>query len=148
MNSLEQIIDMWKKDSTIDEMDLGNASRESAKLHSKYLELYTVNKLKLKKLDLDFKVLLKEKFMHYNGKLTQAEMDDKGWSYDPLNGLTVLKGDMDKWYDSDPLIQAHQAKQHYQQEMVDTLKEIMENIKWRHQSIRNAIDWHKFTSGV
>jgi hypothetical protein len=148
MNSLEQIIEMWKKDSTIDEMDLGNASRESAKLHSKYLELYTVNKLKLKKLDLDFKVLLKEKFMHYNGKLTQEEMDDKGWSYDPLNGLTVLKGDMDKRYDSDPLIQAHQAKQHYKQEMVDTLKEIMENIKWRHQSIRNAIDWHKFTSGM
>jgi len=148
MNNLEQIIEMWKKDSVIDEMNLGDASRESAKLHSKYLELYTVNKLKLKKLDLEFKVLLKEKFMHYNGKLTQEELDDKGWEYDPLNGLTILKGDMDKWYDSDPLIQSHQAKQHYQQELVDTLKEIMENIKWRHQSIRNAIDWHKFTSGM
>ena len=148
MNNLESIIEMWKKDSVIDEMNLGDASRESAKLHSKYLELYSINKLKLKKLDLDFKVLLRDKFMHYNGKLSQEELSSKGWSPDPLNGLTALKGDMDKWYDSDPLIQEHQAKMQYTQELVDTLKEIMDNIKWRHQSIKNAIDWHKFTSGV
>lgn len=139
---------MWKKDSVIDEMNLGDASRESAKLHSKYLELYSVNKLKLKKQELDFKVLLRDKWSHYNGKLSKEEIDEKGWDYDPMNGLTVLKGDMDKWYDADPLIQQAQLKIQYTQEICDTLKEIMDNIKWRHQSIRNAIDWHKFTSGV
>lgn len=139
---------MWKKDSVIDEMNLGDASRESAKLHSKYLELYSVNKLRLRKLEMQYKVILKEKFMHYNGKLSQEELKERDWSPDPLNGLTVLKGDMDKWYDSDPIVQSHQAKMHYSQEMVDTLKEIMENIKWRHQSIKNAIEWHKFTSGM
>lgn len=148
MNNLENIIEMWKKDSVIDEMNLGDASRESAKLHSKYLELYSVNKLKLKKQELDFKVLLRDKWSHYNGKLSKEEIDEKGWDYDPMNGLTVLKGDMDKWYDADPLIQQAQLKIQYTQEICDTLKEIMDNIKWRHQSIRNAIDWHKFTSGV
>jgi len=148
MNNLENIIEMWKKDSVIDEMNLGDASRESAKLHSKYLELYSVNKLKLKKQELDFKVLLRDKWSHYNGKLSKEEIDEKGWEYDPMNGLTVLKGDMDKWYDADPLIQNAQLKIQYTQEICDTLKEIMDNIKWRHQSIRNAIDWHKFTSGV
>ena len=43
MNNLENIIEMWKKDAVIDEMNLGEASRESAKLHSKYLELYSIN---------------------------------------------------------------------------------------------------------
>lgn len=148
MNNLENIIEMWKKDSVIDEMNLGDASRESAKLHSKYLELYSVNKLKLRKLELDFKVLLRDKWSHYNGKLSKEEMDEKGWDYDPLNGLTVLKGDMDKWYDADPLIQEAQLKIEYTKEVVDSLKEIMDNIKWRHQSIKNAIEWHKFTSGV
>lgn len=148
MNNLEAIIEMWKKDSVIDEMELGEASRKSAKLHSKYLELYSVNKLKLRKLELEFKVLLRDKFNHYGGKLSQAELDTKGWEYDPLNGLTVLKGDMDKYYDADPIIQEHQAKMHYTQEMVDVLKEIMDNVKWRHQSIKNAIEWHKFTSGM
>jgi len=148
MNNLENIIEMWKKDSVIDEMNLGDASRESAKLHSKYLELYSVNKLKLKKQELDFKVLLRDKWSHYNGKLSKEEIDELGWSYDPLDGLTILKGDMDKFYDADPLIQEHQAKMQYTQELIDTLKEILENIKWRHQNIKNIIEWNKFTSGI
>jgi len=27
-------------------------------------------------------------------------------------------------------------------------KEILDNIKWRHQTIKNMIEWRKFTSGV
>ena len=148
MNNLGQILEMWKKDSVIDEMNLDESSRQTAKLHGKYLELLSVNRLKLKKANLDFKVLLRDKFMHYNGKLSQEELDNKGWDYDPLNGLTVLKGDMDKWYDADPVIQEQQAKIQYLEELTDTLKEILENIKWRHQTVRNMIEWRKFTSGI
>lgn len=148
MNNLQEILEMWKKDSVIDEMNLDESSRNSAKLHSKYLELLSVNRIKLKKAELDFKVLLKDKWLHYNGKLSKEEMDEKGWDYDPLNGLTVLKGDMDYYYDSDPLIQQAQTKIEYLKELVDTLKEILENIKWRHQNIKNMIEWRKFTSGI
>ena len=49
MNNLQQILEMWKKILTIDEMNLDESSRESAKLHSKYLEIYSVHKMKLKK---------------------------------------------------------------------------------------------------
>ena len=146
--NIESLLEMWKKDAQIDEMALDEASRESAKLHSKYLDLYSKSKLKLKKLELDFKPLLRDKFLHYGGKLSQDELDAKGWEYDPLNGLTVLKGDMDKWYDADPIIQEHQIKIAMQKEIVDALKEIMENIKWRHQNIKNMIEWRKFTSGI
>ena len=97
MNDLQQILEMWKKDSVIDEMALDESSRDSAKLHGKYLEILSVNKMKLKKAELEFKVLLRDKWKHYNGKLSQEEMDSKSWDYDPLDGLTVLKGDMDKF---------------------------------------------------
>ena len=146
--NIEFLLETWKKDAPIDEMALDEASRDSAKLHSKYLELYSVAKLRLKKLELDFKPLLRDKFLHYGGKLSQAELGTKGWEYDPLNGLTVLKGDMDKWYDADPLIQEHQLKIAMQEEIVNVLKEIMDNIKWRHQNIKNMIEWRKFTSGI
>ena len=148
MNNLEAILEMWKKDSEIDEMNLDESSRATAKLHSKYLELYTINKLKLKKLDLELKVILRDKFNHYGGKLTQEEMDDKGWEYDPLHGHTVLKGDLDKYYDADPVIQEHQAKLAYIEEVTSVLKELLENIKWIHQNIKNMIEWRKFTSGI
>ena len=146
--NIESILEMWKKDSVIDEMQLDEASRDSATLHSKYLELHSISRLKLKKLELEFKPLLRDKFLHYGGKLSQVELDQKGWEYDPLNGLTVLKGDLDKWYDADPLIQEQQAKIAHQQELVDVLKEILDNIKWRHQNIKNMIEWRKFTSGI
>ena len=139
---------MWKNDSVIDEVQLDESSRDSAKLHSKYLDLYSVAKLRQKDLDLKFKVILRDKFMHYNGKLSQEEMDSKSWGYDPLDGLTVLKGDMDKFYDADPIIQEHQSKMIYLQEVCDTLKEILDNVKWRHQTIKNMIEWRKFTSGI
>tara|TARA_Y100000004_G_C8944340_1_gene425599 strand:+ start:258 stop:701 length:444 start_codon:yes stop_codon:yes gene_type:complete len=146
--NLENVLEMWKKDNVIDEMALDESSRETAKLHSKYLELYSTSKLRLKQLELEFKVLLKDKFNHYNGKLSQEELDEKGWDYDPLNGLTVLKSDMDKYYDSDPIIQEHQKKIAYQEELCNTLKEILDSIKWRHQTIKNMIEWRKFTSGI
>lgn len=146
--NLESILEMWKKDSIIDEIQLDEASRDSAKLHSKYLDLYSVSRIKQKDLELKFKIILRDKFKHYNGKLTQIEMDQKGWEYDPLNGLTVLKGDMDKWYDADEVIQEHQMKMAYNGEIVNTLKEILDNIKWRHQNIKNMIEWRKFTSGI
>ena len=146
--NIESLLEMWKKDAPIDEMALDEASRDSAKLHSKYLELYSVARLRLKKLELDFKPLLRDKFLHYGGKLSQEDLDTKGWEYDPLNGLTVLKGDMDKWYDADPVIQEHQLKIAMQEEIVNILKEIMDNVKWRHQNIKNMIEWRKFTSGI
>jgi len=148
MIDLKSILEMWQKDSIIDEMQLDESSRDSAKLHGKYLELMSVNKLTLKRKESEFKVLLKNKWLHYNGKLSKEELDKLGWEYDPLNGLTVLKGDMDKFYDSDPVIQEAQAKIEYLEEVDKILKEILENIKWRHQNIKNMIEWRKFTSGI
>ena len=73
MNNLQQILEMWKTDSIIDEINLDETSRDSAKLHSKYLELLSVNRLQLKRAELEFKVLLRDKWMHYNGKMPKEQ---------------------------------------------------------------------------
>ena len=146
--TLDDIYEMWKRDSQIDEMHLDTASMDGAKLHSKYIELHSNAKLQLRKRELDFKVLLKQKWLWYNGKLSKAQIDELGWSYDPLDGLKILKGEMDYYYDSDIHIQEAQARIELLKVQIDTLKEILENIKWRHQTIKNMIEWRKFTSGV
>ena len=148
MIRLEDVLAMWKKDSEIDEMNLDAASIQSAKLHSKYLELLSITKLQLRRREMEFKVLLKNKWLHYHGKLSKAEIDQLGWSYDPLNGLKVLKGDMNYFFDSDKDIQDLQAKIEYLKALIETLDEIMQNIKWRHQNIKNIIEWRRFTSGA
>ena len=146
--TLDEIHEMWKRDSQLDEMNLDNASRDAAKLHSKYLELHSHAKLHVKKLELDFKVLLRDKWLWYNGKMPKEIIDELGWKYDALDGLKILKGEMDYYYDADPHIQEAQAKIELYKTQVETFKEILENIKWRHQTIKNMIEWRKFTSGV
>tara|TARA_B100001287_G_scaffold34121_1_gene24237 strand:+ start:894 stop:1340 length:447 start_codon:yes stop_codon:yes gene_type:complete len=148
MIKLDELFDMWKKDCQIDENNLDAATIQNAKLHSKYLEIHSMTKLQLKRKELEFKVLLKDKWLWYNGKMSQEEIAAKGWDYDPLNGLKILKGEMDYYYDSDKEIQEAQANIEYLKEMSDTTKEIIDTIKWRHQSIKNMIEWRKFTSGA
>jgi hypothetical protein len=145
--TLDQILEMWKKDSVIDDIRLDEASKDGAALHSKYLELLSINKLQLKRRDAEFKILLKNKWLWYNGKLTKDQIDQLGWEYDALNGLKILKGEMDYYYDSDPHIQEANARIDYLKTMIDTLEEIISNIRWRHSTIKNMIDWRKFESG-
>jgi len=144
---LKQIHAMWNEDCVIHEMKLDEASRDAPLLHSKYLELLSHTKLKLKRAEAQQKVLLKDKWLYYNGKMSEEDLKTKGWNPDPFNGLKVLKGEMDYYYDSDPEIQKSEERIEYYKTSIDVLKEILSNITWRHQTVKNMIEWKKFQSG-
>ena len=146
MIQLNDILEQWKTDSLI-EMPLDESSQKTPKLHSKYLELLSLAKFQLKKSEMEQKVLLKEKWLYYNGKLSEEEISEKGWSPDPFNGLKILKGEMDYYYDADPEIQKSEEKIEYYKNTVSVLTEIVDTIKWRHQTIGNMIKWKVFESG-
>ena len=144
---LDTILTMWEEDCKIDGMKLDDVSRETPNLHAKYLRLLTEAKLQLKRAELKQKSLLKEKWLYYNGKMSQEELEEKGWDPDPFNGLKVMKGEMDHYYDSDPEIQKSEELIEYWKTVRDTLIDIVDNIKWRHQTIGNMIRWRQFESG-
>lgn len=146
MKELNKILEMWATDCKI-ARDLDEASRETPKLHSKYLQLHASTKLHVKKLEQAQKILLRDKWTYYNGKMTKDRMDELGWPYDPLDGLRILKTDMDRFYDADPDIQKSVEQITYWKTILDTLTEILESIKWRHQTIGNSIKWRVFESG-
>ena len=76
-------------------------------------------------------------------------MDAKGWPYDPFNGLTKpLKSDMDIYYDTDSDVVKLKMVVEYQQNIVETLKEILDTLRWRHTVIKNILDFKRFTAGV
>jgi c-di-GMP-related signal transduction protein len=147
MLNLEDVLKMWAKDSEIDDLRLDEASKKTASLHAKYLEMLSVSKLQLKRRDMEFKVLLRDKWLWYNGKMPKEDIEQRGWKYDALNGLKILKGEMDYYYNSDPHIQESQAKIDYLKTLIETLEEIINNIRWRHSTIKNMIDWRRFESG-
>lgn len=144
---LNSILEMWKEDCQISEFKLDEESRKTPSLHAKYLEIYSLTKLKLRKAELDQKTLLKEKWEYYNGKMDQETIQEKGWKFDPFDGLKILKGDMERYYDADIDIQESEEKVTYYKTIISTLDEIINNLKWRHSTIKNIIDWRRFETG-
>jgi|TARA_B110000967_G_scaffold88198_1_gene90804 hypothetical protein len=146
---LDEILKMWSEDVKIDDLNLDEETTKSAKLHSKYLELFTLAKLQLKRNETEMNKLRKNKWLYFSGKMTKEEMDKLGWQYDPFNGMTKpLKSDMDMYYNSDEDIIRVSGKIDYQKMMVEVLEEIMNNLRWRHTNIKNILEFKKFTSGV
>jgi len=54
---------------------------------------------------------------------------------------------MEHYYESDPELQQSEAKIQYIKTVIDTLSEIINNLNWRHQTIKNMIDYKKFEAG-
>jgi len=145
--NLERILEEWKTDSRIEMNALDASSVQTTVLHAKYLELHATYKLKLKEAEFKQSILMKNKWLWYHGKLSQDEIDKFGWAYDPFDGLKILKGDMAQFVEADPELQESEAKIEYLKTTIDTLKDILENLKWRHQTIRNTLEWKKFEAG-
>lgn len=144
---LKSILTMWEEDSKIPSNDLAEASRVTPSLHAKYLQLLAEAKLAKKRSEFKQKSLLKQKWLYYNGKMDQETIESLGWEHDPFDGLKIMKGEMDYYYDSDPEIQQSEEKIQYWKTVIDTLTEIVNNINWRHQTIGNMIKWKVFENG-
>jgi hypothetical protein len=143
---LNGILEQWSQDCEIGH-NLDDASRETPKLHAKYLMLYSQSKLLLKREENRQHTLLKQKFLWYNGKMSQEETVENGWEPDPFDGLKVMKTDMNYWYESDTQIQDSESKVVYYKTLVDTLKEIVDVLKWRSNTIKNIIEVRRFEAG-
>jgi len=143
---LNELLEMWSKDCEISNK-LDDVSRDTPKLHAKYLSILSLSKLQLQRAENAQKILLRDKFLYYNGKMDRNDIEKYGWREDPLDGLKVMKGDMDRWYEADIDIQKSEEKILYYKTMIDTLKEIVDALKWRHQTIKNIIDWRRFEAG-
>jgi len=147
MKTLEEVLEAWESDSQLPRNNLDEASRATPTLHAKYLAVLSQTKLRMKKAEMDQKKLLKLKWLWYNGKMDEEQVKELGWDFDPLEGLKIMKGEMDYYYDSDTEIQESEMKIQYLKTMIDTLNEIVNNLNWRHQSIGNIIKWKVFEAG-
>ena len=146
---LKKILDEWKNDCEISELHLDETSRKVPILHSKYLDKLMEAKLILKKCEFEQKILLKQKrlMIGMNDSNFKDEIEKLKWDPDPFDGLKILKGEMNYYYDADPEIQKSEEKIQYYKTIVDSLIEIIDNLKWRHQTISNIIRWKQFQSG-
>ena len=144
---LSDIQEMWKKDCLIDDIELDASSLQVPKLHAKYSEILSNQKLIQIRYEQQLKTLQKDKWLWYTGKLDQDTIQEKNWDYDPFNGLTILKSDYDKFFGADRDIQKAIEKMEYCKIVVEYLQDVVSQLTWRHQTIKNIIEWRKFMAG-
>ena len=140
--TLEELQQSVDKDFKLDDTELDTESTKIPLLHNKYLQHYNKFSLLLKKAEQDHKSLVREKWEYYTGKADPAVYQEK-----PFN-LKVLRQDVDKYIKSDPDVNKLEQKVTYIQTTVNYLERTLKLISNRTFTIKNAVDWKKFTSGV
>ena len=59
----------------------------------------------------------------------------------------TTKANKEHYYETDIDIQKSEEKIVYLKTLIETLTEIVDNLKWRHQTVGNIIRWRQFSSG-
>lgn len=144
----QRLLDEWKKDCVIDDENLDKASTTIPLLHSKYLELLSIAKKQKRQVERETALIIKQRMEWYNGELTKEEMDELGWKYDPYNGVLVkTKSQKEFYYKTDEVLIGAQNEIENIKDSIEAIEAIIENIRWRNQTIKNAIDWKRFQAG-
>lgn len=143
--TLEEIFELWEKDSVVDRVELGNAALRLAKLHHKYYQIFSKERLLYKKLESDMKVLKLEKHEFYTDGPT-SEQIEKGWKL-PARGK-IIRSDAINYVEADSDIIALNLKLAYQMEKLNLLESIIKTIGNQSFNIKSAIEWEKFKTGA
>jgi hypothetical protein len=142
---LEQIFAEWEKDSNIDQTELGEESLKISKLHHKYFQILTYERVQHRKLEAELKVLRLDKHEFYTQGPTKETMD-KGWELPPVG--KILRSDVTNYLEADKDIVNLSLKIGIQLEKIDLLKSIITTLNNRGYNIKAAIDWEKFKMGI
>jgi hypothetical protein len=142
---LDEIFEQWQLDSEIDKTELGDESLKIPKLHHKYFQIYTSERLLLRKYEAEMKQLKLEKYEFYT-QGPSKETNDKGWIM-PARGM-ILKQEMPMYMEGDKELIELSLKIGYQQEKIEFLESIIKSLTNRGFQIKAAIDWTRFTMGA
>ena len=140
--NLEQIQEMWEKDSKIDPDNLHDESLKIPQLHSKYYTLYNTITLMREKARTQYNKVRLERYNYYTGKAT-AEV----YAEEPYPYKVREKDAIQRHLEADDKMNKVDMKIKYYDIMLKFLEEIIRNISGRTYQIKNAIEWNKFQAG-
>jgi len=139
---LEQLQELADKDLKINDTELDLESLKTPQLHNKYMKHYTKFKLLLTRSEDELKSLKRFKWEYYTGKANPEVYKEKPFD------LKIMRTDIDKYLESDEDIQRLSQKVSYLTTVVDFLDRTLRQITNRTFTIKNAIEWKRFTSGA
>ena len=140
--NLEQIQEMWEKDSKIDPDNLHDESLKIPQLHSKYYTLYNTITLLRERAREQYNKVRLERYNYYTGKAT-AEV----YAEEPFPYKVREKDAIQRHLEADDKMNKVDMKIKYYDIMLKFLEEIIRAVSNRTYQIKNAIEWNKFQAG-
>ena len=139
---LEQLQLEADKDLKINDTELDLESLKTPQLHNKYMKHLTKFKLLLSKAEADLATTKKVLWEYYTGKADASVYAEK-----PFN-FKLLRQDVDQYIQSNEEYIKAKQKVDYLNTTIDFLDRTIRQITNKTFTIKNAIEWRKFTSGA
>ena len=140
--NLENLQDMWRSDSKLDEDLHDNDSLAIPQLHMKYMEFHNKYSLMKKERDIEMKRLIREKWLYYKGKAPSSVYKEM-----PFDLKLTTKEEISMFIEADEDIAKLKYKIEYIDQVLFFLDSVLRMINNRTYHIKNAIEWKKFQSG-
>ena len=139
---LEQLQQLADNKLKINDTELDLESLKTPQLHNEFMKHLTKFKLMLSRSESEYNILKRNKWEYYTGKSDASVYAEKPFD------LKILRTDIDKYLEADDELQKAKQKIDYLSTTVDFLDRTVRQISNRTFTIKNAIDWRKFTSGA
>ena len=139
---LEKLQELADKDLKINETELDLESLRLPQLHNKYMKVLTKFQLMLSKAEADLATTKKVLWEYYTGKADASVYAEK-----PFN-FKLLRQDVDQYIQSNEEYIKAKQKVDYLNTTIDFLDRTIRQITNKTFTIKNAIEWRKFTSGA
>ena len=140
--NLEQIQEMWERDSQLDPDNLHDESLKIPQLHSKYYTVYNTITLLREKARESYNKVRLERYNYYTGKAPAEVYVEEPFPYKVRD-----KDALQRHLDADEKLNKVDLKIRYYDVELKFLEEIIKNISNRTFQIKNAIEWNKFQAG-
>jgi len=140
--NLDDIQEMWQKDSVIDPDNLHEESLKVPQLHCKYYTLYNTITLLREKARETFNRVKLERYNYYTGKASAEVYIEEPFPY-KIREKDVLQ----RYLDADERLSKVELKIRYYDIMLKFLEEIIKTVSNRTYQIKNAIEWNRFQAG-
>jgi len=141
---IEEIFSIWNDDSKINSLEVGQEALNISKIHNKYIQVFTEERLLLMRLESEYKKLYKNIHEYYSGTLDDETRIELG--LEP-NQKLILKADVSMHIEADDLIISKCLKIGMQKEKLQLLDSIIKTISNRGFQIKSYIDYQKFLNG-
>ena len=140
--NLEQIQEMWEKDSKIDPDNLHDESLKIPQLHSKYYTLYNTITLLRERAREQYNKVRLERYNYYTGKAPAEAYIEEPFPYKVRE-----KDAIQRHLEADDKMNKVDMKIKYYDIMLKFLEEVIRAVSNRTYQIKNAIEWNKFQAG-